>query len=87
MVQKLVCKSLLLYIFGVTSIVNWEIYTMSEEFNSILGKIVLSIILIVAVAGCISIIANDQADGFGTVVLVIVIILAIFGLGRTIIER
>ena len=60
---------------------------MSEESNRILAKIVLSIILFVAVAGGISIIANDQADGFGTVVIVIVLLLAVFGLGRAIIER
>ena len=60
---------------------------MSEESNSILAKIVLSIILFIVVAGGISVIANDQVDGFGIVVIVIVLIFAVFGLGRAIIER
>lgn len=60
---------------------------MSEESNRILAKIVLSIILFVVVAGGISIISSDQADGFGTVVIVIILIVAVFGLGRAIIER
>ncbi len=60
---------------------------MSEESNRILAKIVLSIILFVVIAGGISIIANDQADGFGTVVLILVMIFAALGLGRAIIER
>lgn len=60
---------------------------MSEESNRILAKIVLAIILFVVIAGGISIIANDQADGFGTVLLIIVMIVAAFGLGRAIIER
>lgn len=60
---------------------------MSEEVSRAIGKIVLAAILIVVVAGGISIIANDQADGFGTVVIIVVMIVAVFGLGRAIIER
>lgn len=60
---------------------------MSEESNRVLAKIVLGIILFVVVAGGISIIANDQADGFGTVLLIVIMIIAAFGLGRAIIER
>ncbi len=60
---------------------------MSEEVSRVIGKIVLAAILIVVVAGGISIIANDQADGFGTVVIIVVMIVAVFGLGRAIIER
>ncbi len=60
---------------------------MSEEFNRILAKIVLSIILFVVIAGMISIIANGQADGFGTVVIVIIALLGGYGLIRAIIER
>ncbi len=60
---------------------------MSEESNRILAKIVLSIILFIVVAGGISVIANDRADGFGIGVIVIVLIFAVFGLGRAIIER
>jgi len=60
---------------------------MSEESNRVLAKIVLAIILFVVVAGGISIIANDQADGFGIVVIIVVLIIAIFGLGKAIIER
>ena len=60
---------------------------MSEESNRILAKLVLSIILFIIVAGGITVIANDQADGFGVVVIVIVLIVAVFGFGRAIIER
>lgn len=60
---------------------------MSEESNKVLAKLVLSIILLVVVAGGISIISSGQADGFGTVIITIALILAVFGLGRAIIER
>ena len=60
---------------------------MSEDSNRILAKIVLGIILFCVVAGGISLIADGQADGFGTVFLIIVMIFAVFGLGRAIIER
>jgi len=60
---------------------------MSEETNRILAKIVLTLILVVVVAGGIFMIADGQADGFGTVLLVIIMIIAIIGLGRAIIER
>ena len=60
---------------------------MSEESNRVLAKIVLSIILIVVVAGGISIIANDQADGFGTIIIVIFLIIGVIGLGKAIIDR
>lgn len=62
---------------------------MSEESNTsrLLAKIVIAIILFIVIAGGISLIANDQADGFGAVVIVVVMILAAFGLGRAIIER
>lgn len=62
---------------------------MEEESNTsrFLDKIVIAVILFVVVAGGISVIAGDQADGFGTVVIILVLILAIFGLGRALIER
>lgn len=60
---------------------------MSEEANRVLAKIVLTLMLIAVVAGGISLIANGEADGFGTVLIVIVMIIAILGLGRAIIER
>ena len=60
---------------------------MSEEINRVLAKIVLSIILFVVVAGGISIIADDQADGFGAVLIIVFLIFAVYGLGRAIIER
>ena len=60
---------------------------MSEESNRVMAKIVISIMLFVIVAGGISIIVNDQADGFGTVLIILAMILAVFGLGRAIIER
>lgn len=62
---------------------------MEEESNTsrFLAKIVIAVILFVVVAGGISVIAGDQADGFGTVVIILVLILAIFGLGRALIER
>lgn len=60
---------------------------MSEETNRILAKIVLSIILFLVIAGGISLIANGQTDGFGTVLLVVIMVAAVFGLGRAIIER
>lgn len=60
---------------------------MSEESNRILAKIILAFVLFVVIVGTIVIIANGQADGFGTVVLVIIAIIAGFGLIRAIIER
>ena len=60
---------------------------MSEETNRILAKIVLGIILFIVIAGGISLIADGQTDGFGTVLLIIIMIAAFFGFGRAIIER
>lgn len=60
---------------------------MSEDTNRILAKIFLSFVLFVAIAGGIGIIASGQSDGFGTVVIIIIMIVAAIGLGRAIIER
>lgn len=60
---------------------------MSEETNRILAKIVLTLILVVVVAGGIFMIADGQADGFGAFLLVIFLIIVVIGLGRAIIER
>lgn len=60
---------------------------MPEEVNRIIGKVFLAIVLFVVIAGGISLIANDQADGFGTVFLIIIMVIAVFGIGRAIIER
>lgn len=60
---------------------------MGEKTNRVLAKILLTLILIVVVAGGISLIADGQTDGFGTVFVVFIMIVAVFGFGRAIIER
>lgn len=59
----------------------------NEDLNRILAKIFIALIIIIVDAGAIITISDGQTDGFGTVVLIFIMILATVSLGKACIER